>query len=368
MNDYSGALEESAEAPLPAMAFTGTWREFLPIALTNLALTVVTLGIYRFWAKARERRYLWSRTHIVDDSLEWTGTGKEMFVGFLIVMAVLLPALFMLQFGLQAMVLRGHVAAAIVTGLLLYTLLFYLYHVARFRALRYQLSRTFWHGIRGGSDQPGWDYGVQGVWRTALGAGAMGLLMPWAQARLWDKRWNAMSFGPYPFRARTEFEPLMKRWLLIYLTPFLAVGLLFGLGIAGAGLGMTFGSGSGTPVAAAGGIIAALLLSYLAFLLLSLSYKALFYRHALASTKLASVDFSFNASTRDWLKLILGNIGLVIVTLGVGLLFISYRNWSFYIRHLEARGFLDFEALTQSEARAPNDAEGLADAFDFGAI
>jgi uncharacterized membrane protein YjgN (DUF898 family) len=58
-----------------AFRFTGTWTEYLPIALTNLALTIVTLGIYRFWATARTRRYLWSRTRFADDTLEWTGTG-----------------------------------------------------------------------------------------------------------------------------------------------------------------------------------------------------------------------------------------------------------------------------------------------------
>ncbi len=368
MNEFSGALESVGEAPRPAIDFTGEWREFLPIALTNLALTVVTLGIYRFWAKARERRYLWSRTHLVDDTLEWTGTGTEMLVGFLLVMLIVLPAVLFFQFGLQAMILRGHPVAAFFAGAALYVGLFYLYHVARFRALRYQLSRTFWHGIRGGSEEPGWAYGFEAMWRTAIGAGAMGLLMPWANARLWNRRWNSMSFGPYPFTARTEFEPLMKRWLLIYLTPVVSLGLLLALGLAGAGIGTSAGSEEGTTAGAAIGIVAALGLSYLVFLLLSLSYKALFYRHSIGSTKLASVEFAFTASTRDWLKLILGNIGLVIVTLGVGLLFIGYRNWSFYIRHLEARGYLDFEEMTESEVAAPKDAEGLADAFDFGAI
>src|SRR3982751_3113454 len=76
-----------------AIRFTGTWREYLPIAATNALLIICTLGIYRFWATARQRRYLWSRTHVIDDTLEWTGTGKEMFIGFLIVIAILAPVL-----------------------------------------------------------------------------------------------------------------------------------------------------------------------------------------------------------------------------------------------------------------------------------
>ena len=53
-----------------AIRFTGSWREYLPIAITNALLTIVTLGIYRFWATARQRRYLWSHTHVIDDTLE----------------------------------------------------------------------------------------------------------------------------------------------------------------------------------------------------------------------------------------------------------------------------------------------------------
>ena len=37
----------------------------------------------RSWAKAGSRRYLWSRTWFIDDELAWTGTGKEMFIGFI---------------------------------------------------------------------------------------------------------------------------------------------------------------------------------------------------------------------------------------------------------------------------------------------
>ena len=60
-----------------AFQFNGNWAAFGKIALTNLLLTVVTLGIYRFWATTRERKYLWSETRFIDDRLEWTGTGPR---------------------------------------------------------------------------------------------------------------------------------------------------------------------------------------------------------------------------------------------------------------------------------------------------
>src|SRR3569623_1091424 len=157
MDAYTSAPADDGRA----IRFTGTWREYLPIAATNALLIVCTLGIYRFWAAARQRRYLWSRTHVIDDSLEWTGTGKEMFIGFLIVMLVVAPFFLFFQFLFPALAARGHTVAAGAILFLFYIALIYLGGFARFRALRYRLSRSTWHGIRGGSDNPGWGYGGQ---------------------------------------------------------------------------------------------------------------------------------------------------------------------------------------------------------------
>src|SRR3569623_264584 len=163
MDAYTSAPADDGRA----IRFTGTWREYLPIAATNALLIVCTLGIYRFWAAARQRRYLWSRTHVIDDSLEWTGTGKEMFIGFLIVMLVVAPYFLFFKFLFPALAARGHTVAAGSILILFYIALIYLGGFARFRALRYRLSRSTWHGLRGGSDNPGWRYGEDYLGRNA---------------------------------------------------------------------------------------------------------------------------------------------------------------------------------------------------------
>jgi len=359
MNDMTGFV---ADEPESAFAFTGTWKEFLPIALTNLLLSIVTLGIYRFWAKARERRYLWSRTRFIDDRLEWTGTGKEMFIGFLLVFLILLPALFLVQFGAQALIARGQVGAAAVLTLALYGGFFYLIGVGSFRALRYRLSRTWWHGIRGGSDDGGWGYGGTFMWKTLAGYIPFGVLVPWSMTSLWNDRMNKMSFGQHPFEAAATTDSLFGRWMLVYLAPL--IGLLF----ATVGVGATMAGAEDPSVAGAVGFFVTVLVIYLVFLLASLSYYAAFYRQVAEATTIAGIGFHFTARTADWLKLILGNIALVVFTLGIGLMFIGYRNWSFFVRHAEAAGEINLDTLLQSQTVATGDAEGLADAFDIGAI
>jgi len=352
-----------------AFGFNGTWREYAPIAFTNLLLTIVTLGFYRFWATKRTRQYLWSRTRFIDETLEWTGTGMELFIGFLLVLVLFgIPFVF-LQFGAQALIFQGYVGLAFSLGFVAFAMIFYLGGVALFRMLRYRLSRTFWHGIRGGSDDKGWSYGWSYVWRNIVGSIPLYLLLPWAMTSLWNDRWSAMSFGPYPFHAKAMAGDIYKRFLLYYLAPFIlfaVIGIVIframsPMAMQGANLGAM------SPALAIF-VVAALLVVYLVLPLIALIFYAKYMRVVIGSLSLSTLDFHFSARSKDWFKLILGDIGLVLVTLGVGWIFLSYRHWKFFVTHLDATGEISLSELTQSATAAPGQGEGLADAFDFGAI
>jgi len=345
--------------------FTGNWREYLPIAATNALLIICTLGVYRFWATARQRRYLWSRTQVIDDTLEWTGTGKEMFIGFLIVIAILAPFFLFIQFLFPALVARGKLDAAGGILFLFYIALIYLGGFARFRALRYRLSRTYWHGIRGGSDDPGWNYGGEYLGRYALTIMTMFIMFPWATTRLWNSRWNAMSFGPLQFRANLNALGLKGRWALVYAAPIVAMVAAFAL-IAALGIG--FNPASGPNPTLGGAFLVIILLIYVAIPLATLHWYAKFFRRAADETKLGNLEFGFDATTLQWLGLFLGNLLLAVVTLGFGLTYWGYRNWAFMVRHLHVYGTVDLADMTQSTTHAPREAEGFADAFDVGAI
>ncbi|WP_260597904.1 YjgN family protein [Sphingomonas endolithica] len=347
-----------------AFGFTGTWQQFAPIAFTNLALTIVTLGIYSFWARTRVRRYLWSETRFIDDRLEWTGTGLELFIGYLLAFVLILVPLGVIQLVVQGIVLRGHPGAAGLMVVVLYIALLYLVGIAVFRALRYRLSRTFWHGIRGGSDDQGLGYGWQYLWRTLCGGLVLGLLIPWSMTSLWNERWNKMSFGPLRFEAAAEAGKLMPRFLLFYLVPI----LLFGGGIAAAF--MFHGEPSGLPTPSSVMVIGFLLVFVFYGVLgaVALFFYSAYFREAIGTLSLGDLEFQFTARTWDWAKLMLGNIALVICTLGIGYIFLAYRNWAFFIRHLHAFGSVHLDDLTQSGTREPGQGEGLLDAFDIGAF
>lgn len=98
--------------------FDGNWREFAVIALSNLVLTVATLGIYRFWATTRVRRYLWSRTLFMGDRLEWAGTGQEMFRSAVTALLVVLVPLAMANLTIRYLINHDYKIAGQVLSLL----------------------------------------------------------------------------------------------------------------------------------------------------------------------------------------------------------------------------------------------------------
>ena len=367
-NSGSGHDAGAEDDPNSAFGFDGTWQEFAPIAFTNLLLTIVTLGIYRFWATTRERRYLWSRSRFVDERLEWAGTGLELFVGFLIVLVLFGVPYFIVSFGAQALIARGYemLGLALLAGSVL--AIFYLAGVARFRALRYRLSRTRWRGIRGGSDDNGFLFGLSYMWKNAVGWVPAGLLIPWSMTSLWNERWNQMSFGPYRFTANADSGPVLVRFLLFYLAPFVMFVGMLAMGTMGLLAGYGLGGDDGAAIGGALTILGLVLFFYLGLGLIAVAFYAAFYREVVGKTRWHDLEFSFEARTKDWVKLLVGDVVLVVITLGIGLIFLGYRHWKFFMTHLEARGEILLDDLTQSTTATARHGEGLLDAFDMGAI
>ena len=350
-----------------AFEFAGNWREFAPIAFTNLLLTIVTLGVYTFWARTRERRYLWSQTRFIDDRLEWTGTGLELFIGYIMAFVLFIIPVGAIQFLVQALAIRGQDGLAALLLIGTYVLVLYLVGVAVYRALRYRLSRTYWHGIRGGSDDQGFGYGVSHLWKTIAGSLVFGLLVPWAMVNLWNERWNRMSFGSYAFTSGARVSnSLMGRYMLYYLLPiilvagFIAMAYFFGPAINTSPENVQIMFFVGAALAYVG--------FFIVLGLIALTFYAAYFREVVGNLTLGGLEFEFNARTKDWLALFIVNVALVVVTLGIGMIFIGYRNWSFFVRHMQAYGTLDLDAFHQSTTREPKQGEGLLDAFDVGAF
>jgi len=189
-----------------------------------VALTVVTLGIYRFWAMTGLRRSLWSATHVEGDHLRYHGTGKELFIGFLIALAILIP-FYALGFGLQLM---GPIAT-LVGFAIMFVVGFLLTPYALFRRRRYLLTRTSWRGIRFHMQGSAWRYVGAWLFWTILSVITLGIALPWRMAKL-DRMLTEVSyFGnqrfSYTATPKEYFTALLPAYAIAFIL-FIPIALV----------------------------------------------------------------------------------------------------------------------------------------------
>ncbi|HYM30891.1 MAG TPA: DUF898 family protein [Candidatus Cybelea sp.] len=204
-------------------------RSLALLLLKNYALTLVTLGIYRFWAKTAVRRYFWSSIRIADEPLEYTGRGIELFIGFLIVLAVLI-VFAVLNSAIKFLAQTDPISAAVLQVVYLIVLIV-LVQVAMFRARRYRLSRTRWRGIRCGQDGSTWRYLGIFLLYSLLGIVTLGISTPWARVALERYKMVHTRFGDRYFAFEASGLKLLPKWLVLYLPIVLATALIVWLNL-----------------------------------------------------------------------------------------------------------------------------------------
>jgi uncharacterized membrane protein YjgN (DUF898 family) len=201
-------------------AFSGDRGEFRRLVMRGGFLEFVTVGFYRFWLATDIRRHLWANTSVDGDAVEYTGTSKELLVGFLIALAILAP-LYLGYFllGLEAENLQAFASTPLV-------LLLYLFgQFAIYRARRYRLTRTVWRGVRFWMTGSGWVYALRAaLWGFAMGL-TLGLVMPWRNAALERYKMSHSHYGELQGRFEGRGGDLFKRGWWIW-----ALGMVLGIG------------------------------------------------------------------------------------------------------------------------------------------
>ncbi len=67
---------QKKKIPVNRLTYTGQGGELFKMWLVNLLLTIPTVGIYRFWAKAKILRYQASHVKLGNAFFEHTGNGR----------------------------------------------------------------------------------------------------------------------------------------------------------------------------------------------------------------------------------------------------------------------------------------------------
>ncbi|QRM28365.1 DUF898 family protein [Microvirga sp. VF16] len=184
-----------ADGSLPAlqsspMSFSGQGREFLKLLITGSLFQIPTFGFYRFWLITKLRRHLWANTQVEGEAFEYTGTAKELLIGFLIALAVLVPLY--IAYALLGVILEEQYAFASVP---LVVIMYVLAHFGSYRARKYRASRTVFRGVRFWMKGSGWAYAARAVLWDLATLLTLGLALPWAMAALERYRMRHTFFG-----------------------------------------------------------------------------------------------------------------------------------------------------------------------------
>lgn len=303
-------------------AFTGRLGEIYGIFFRNLLLSIVTLGIYRFWGKTRMRRFLWSRILLRGEPFEYSGTGRELFVGFLKAAGFffLLIIAFVLLRIWAASYQQGF--GKFVDWAQSVTFLALLY-IGTFAALRYRIGRTRWCGIRFAQMGSAWTYGLTALRGLFLVGITFGLYAPFLNVRLRAYQFDHMKFGTEPFsfdgKGRELFKTFLVAWLLFIPT-----------------LGM----------------------SMFWYSARAMSYYA-------EHTRIGAVRFHMPVSGWQYFSLMVGNLLLGILSLGFLAPVATKRTVDFWCRRLTVPGELDLAAIRQAAAATDRSGEGLASFLDI---
>ncbi|WP_342151604.1 YjgN family protein [Methylorubrum sp. SB2] len=295
------------------VAFEPGAKGLTGLVVKGLLLTAITFTIYRFWYVTELRRFLWSRTLIAGSPAEYLGRGKELFLGFLVALAILVP-LYVVLFILSIAVPVLAPAVPVLTAVFLFVLGQY----AIFRGRRYRASRTRWRGIRLGQDGSAAAYMVRAsLWWLATIL-TLGLAFPFMRAALERYRIDHTLIGESRLRSTATGRSVLWPWLAFYavsLLPIVVAGLAF-LGSVGfpppADLFVAHPNGqttaltlnpryAGTAVGAAlGWLITALSLAVPLVLLLIPFYRARETRAFLSATHLGEARLVSRLKAREF--------------------------------------------------------------------
>ncbi|MGF9562795.1 DUF898 family protein [Neorhizobium sp. JUb45] len=214
-------LAPKASGTLERASFSGNAREYFGIWIVNVLLTIVTLGIYSAWAKVRRNRYFYGNTVIADRAFEYHATGKQIFIGRLIVVGFfivtnILTTIFP-PFGL------------IVFFVILVALPWLIQRSLRFsaRVTSYRNVRFNFIGSVGGAF-------VSVLLGSMVASISFGILAPLASRWVWRYVFNNLHYGDRPFATDPKIKSLYGVWILPAALIVVGTVLIAGIGFAAA--------------------------------------------------------------------------------------------------------------------------------------
>jgi len=402
-NESDIAFEEPEASPEPTtenklikpgkakkyvLDYDGKTGALYKLFLLDFFMRIITIGIYSFWGKTRLRKYIFSRHALDGDRFEYTGTGGELFKGFLKVLPILV-ILFV------PLALQG------VNPLfsLFYIPLVYCVGIAIYGATRYRYSRTRWRGVRGYLDGSTIGYANLAFGRMLLNFITLGFAIPSSDIAKHRYIMNNAYFGnvkaEFTGDSKVLFGAYIKSMLLVFFL-FIALGGLFYASFAMAQNGdysgydqsqysseekyddMNFSEFNSEFGHLAGELnahtfiiaTASFLVIFIPFLIFPIArsiYVAALMREKMRGLKVGHLKFMCTVTAGKLIKHKMANALILLLTLGLGFPYIVQRNIRFMVRHHIIMGDLKAFQAEQGKDQCLTSGEGLETGFDIDA-
>jgi len=344
------------QAPRPVtVEFTGNAGEYFKIWIVNIALTVVTLGIYSPWAKVRKLRYFYGNTSIEDGHLDYHAKPTAILYGRVIAVGMLFVYYLLSQYAPTA-------------GLVLITLIVLFIPVLIVRAKVFQLRNTSYHGLRFNFQRNYKDSFIVFYGGALIALFSLGFAAP-SVIYLRNKFVaNNAGYG----RTQFQFNGRQGPFYSIFWSS-VGLALLGGLGVAlfVGGLGSLFGAAAGGSSGTAAGL-AAQAIAIITTLALFGFYAAIgIYvqtrqrNYVWNSTVLGGNSFESTLSVRSMVFIMLTNAVVIALTLGLMIPWAQIRLARYRAEHMTvhlADDWRDYVAAKDSQGNALG--EEIGEAFD----
>lgn len=320
----TGDVETAARAVGAAtghrLLFHGRGWSLLGIHIVNVFLTLLTVGIYYFWAKVRVRRYVFGQAEFEGDRFTFHGRGAELLLGF--AKAMVLFGLPLTALNYVPQIMDAGTAVTVATSLAAYALVLVLIPVARAGARRYRLSRTSWRGIHFSFRGRTAEFVRVFVAGSLLAVATLGLYYPAFATRNHGFMMRHSYFGTAKFDFDGHGRDLLVNFLYaVFLTlPTFGVGWFW--------------------------------------------FAAAKRRYFWERTSFLGARFRSTITGSRLLRLKLGNLAVIVLTLGLGWPFAMVRTARFNCRHVRLEGALDLGAIRQDARVATATGEGLLGLFE----
>ncbi len=340
--------------------FRGTGQSLFGIFIVNTFLTLITLGIYSFWGRARVRQFLNSQTNFAGSRFSYHGTGKELFTGWMKAMLVFgLPylSLSLLPFFWQG--IPAYIPQA-VAGLLVLIFL----PVAVVGAHRYRLGRTALRNIRFSFRGTVSDYTKLWLKGSALTVLTLGGYYPFFENARRHYLVTHSQFGNQEF----HYDGTGKDLLTIYSKAvglFLATILLVGGALVT--VNSVFLSLPMTEIKTI--LLTSSLFPLVIFIALippwmyiQAARQRFYWNHT------SFGDARFHSTVPAWklFELRLGHLILLIATFGLAWPWVQIRNLQFFYYYTSLHGPIHLHRIEQDALDASPTGEELAGFFDTG--